>query len=200
MQHIKKLNMVMLMGLAWFNHCYSAEEVIGWDLTDEPLIVRGGTVIDVRNGDLIRNAVILIRGDRIESINDEASLPPDATELDASGKYIIPGLIDAHVHYKNFSGPLYLNHGVTTVVSLGDTYDWIRAQKEGIRRGIIFGPRLYHSTENVDKTPEDMDDVIKEESRMIDHHRFLDDAEEASAAMGGYVRDGAAEESPKVAV
>jgi imidazolonepropionase-like amidohydrolase len=190
MQQVNKSIVMLLLGLVWFNQCYSAEEVIGWDLTDEPLIVRGGTVIDVRNGDLIRDVVILIRGDRIESINDERSLPTDATVLDASGKYIIPGLIDAHVHYKNFSGPLYLNHGVTTVVSLGDTYDWIRAQKEGIRRGIIFGPRLYHSTENVDGSPENMSDVIKEESRLIDHHRFLDDAEEASAAMGGYVRDG----------
>ena len=181
---------VLLASLCWAEAAWTAEAVTGWDLTETPVIIRGGTLVDVRNGQLTPGAVIVVRGDWIVSVNGNGPLPADAEVVDAGGKFIIPGLIDAHVHYKNFSGPLYLNHGVTTVVSLGDTYDWIKVQKEGIKRGVILGPRLFHSTDNVDKTPEDMDDLIKQEKQLLDHHRFLDDVEEASAAMGAYVRDG----------
>jgi imidazolonepropionase-like amidohydrolase len=190
MQTIKPLVFILLVSIVWIRCSYAAEEVTGWALSDTPVVVRGGTLIDVTNGDLIRDAVIVIKGDRIESVNSGEPLPQDATVLDATGKYIIPGLIDAHIHYKNFSGPLYLNHGVTTVLSLGDTYDWIKAQKEGIKLGIIHGPRLFHSTDNVGNTPEGMSNVIKEERELLDHHRFFDDVEEASTAMGEYVRDG----------
>ena len=190
MQLKKRSVLILLISILCIGSAHSAEPVTGWALSDTPVVVQGGTLIDVRNGDLIRNVKIVIQADRIESVNSDEPVPQDAIILDASGKFIIPGLIDAHVHYKNFSGPLYLNHGVTTVVSLGDTYDWIRAQKEGIKLGIIHGPRLFHSTDNVGRTPEGMNDVIKEEKRLLDHHRFFDDAEDASAAMGEYVRDG----------
>ena len=173
MQTIKPLVFILLVSIVWIRCSYAAEEVTGWALSDTPVVVRGGTLIDVTNGDLIRDAVIVIKGDRIESVNSGEPLPQDATVLDATGKYIIPGLIDAHIHYKNFSGPLYLNHGVTTVLSLGDTYDWIKAQKEGIKLGIIHGPRLFHSTDNVGNTPEGMSNVIKEERELLDHHRFF---------------------------
>ena len=112
MQTMKRSVLVLLLSIVWIRCSYSAEEVTGWALSDTPVVVQGGTLIDVRNGDLIRDAVIVIKGDRIESVNSTEPLPQDAIVLDATGKFIIPGLIDAHVHYKNFSGPLYLNHGV----------------------------------------------------------------------------------------
>ena len=80
------------------------------------VVVRGGTLIDVRDGRLIADAVILIDGDKIVSISAEQSVPAGATVVDATGRYILPGLVDLHVHYKDWSPELYLNHGVTTVV------------------------------------------------------------------------------------
>jgi imidazolonepropionase-like amidohydrolase len=162
----------------------SAEEVTGWAAGEIPVVVQGGTLIDVRNGNLISNSNIVINGDEIESIG-ESSVPQDAIVVDASGKYIIPGLIDLHVHYKDWSGPLYLNHGVTTAISLGDTYDWIRAQKVGIKRGLIEGPRLFISTENVDKTPEDLSTYF-----VRPHVSLFNNAEDASEGMIRYLTDG----------
>jgi imidazolonepropionase-like amidohydrolase len=161
----------------------SAEEVTGWAAGEVPIIVKGGTLIDVTNGELIQNSSIVINGDVIESIG-ENNRPADAIEIDASGKFIIPGLIDLHVHYKNWSGPLYLNHGVTTAISLGDTYDWIRAQKMGIKRGLIVGPRLFISTENLDKTPENLDNYF-----VRPHVRLFNNAEDASEGMRQYLVD-----------
>jgi len=159
----------------------SAEEVTGWAAGDVPIIVKGGILVDVTNGELIQNSSIVINGDVIESIG-ENNRPDGAIEIDASGKFIIPGLIDLHVHYKDWSGPLYLNHGVTTAISLGDTYDWIRAQKMGIKRGLIVGPRLFISTENLDKTPENLDNYF-----VRPHVRLFNNAEDASEGMRQYL-------------
>lgn len=172
--------------MLWVTVAYSQEQakVSGWAEGDRPVVVKGGTLIDVRNGELIAVETIVIDGDRIVSINADTALPDDAAVVNAKGKFIIPGLIDLHVHYKDWSGPLYLNHGVTTAISLGDTYSWIRAQKEGIKRGVIEGPRLFISTENLDQTPEDMSTYYVRE-----HVRLFDDANDARVGMRGYIED-----------
>jgi len=120
-------------------------------LAQNPVVIRGGTLVDVRDGSLMQDTVIVVNGDRIVSVSSTGgSVPQGATVIDAAGKYILPGLIDLHVHYDEWSGELYLNHGVTTVVDLGNVYEWIRAQKEGIEKGFIPGPRIFHGTENLD--------------------------------------------------
>jgi imidazolonepropionase-like amidohydrolase len=149
-----------------------------------PIVVRGATLVDVRDGRLIPDAVIVVDGDRIVSAAPGGATPAGATVLDAKGKYVIPGLIDLHVHYKDWSAELYLNHGVTTVVSLGDTYEWIKAQKEGIAKGVIPGPRMFHSTENLDQTPKNLDDYF-----VRPHVRLFDGPEDARAGMRGYAAD-----------
>ena len=73
--------------------------------------------------------------------------------LDVTGQYILPGLIDAHVHYEDFAPELFLNHGVTTVLDLGNDFEWIKATSEAIRDGWIPGPRLYYSTPHFDASP-----------------------------------------------
>ena len=52
-------------------------------------------------------------------------------------------LIDSHVHYFGYEGELYLNHGVTTVMSLGGIPEWDQTQAEAIARGDVVGPRMF---------------------------------------------------------
>ena len=158
----------------------------GWAHAGQQVVVRGGTLVDVRDGRLLEGAVIVIDGDRIVSVGSEGPVPVGATVLDATGKYVLPGLIDLHVHYKDWAPELYLNHGVTTVVSLGDTYEWISAQKEGIESGEIPGPRLLYSTENLDGAREDLRGYF-----VRPHVRLFKGAEDAQLAMRKYVADGA---------
>ena len=89
----------------------------------------GGTVINVRDGSLIPEAVVVIEGDRIVSVSPEGQAPADAMVVDAGGKYLLPGLIDAHVHYRDWAAELFLNYGVTTV--LGEADDWSRGPSSG---------------------------------------------------------------------
>src|SRR3990167_66294 len=109
------------------------------------LCIKGGTVIDGRGGSPIPGATILIDGERIKEIGPGAAVPvpQGATVVEASGKYILPGLIDSHVHYRDYMPELFLNHGVTSVKDTGNVPEWIVAQRDGIRKGKIPGPRVF---------------------------------------------------------
>ncbi|MFH1050596.1 MAG: amidohydrolase family protein [bacterium] len=73
-------------------------------------VIVGGTVIDTKAGKHIQNAVVLIKDSIIISVagpkDKEITIPINAKMIDATGKYIIPGLTDAHIHFFQ-SGGLY---------------------------------------------------------------------------------------------
>ncbi len=66
-----------------------------------PLVLEGGTLNDCTGAAPVQNSVIVIRGAKIVSVGTlrDTPLPADAQVIDARGKYIIPGLIDCHIHY-----------------------------------------------------------------------------------------------------
>ena len=85
------------------------------------LVLQGATVIDGRGGNPISEAVIQIEGDRIQSVGAKGTnVPAGATVVDLSGKFIIPGLIESHAHYGEWMGEVFLNHGVTSVLAVGE--------------------------------------------------------------------------------
>lgn len=61
------------------------------------ILIRGGTVITI-SGDTIEDGSILIRNGRIESVGRGLIPPIDVNVIDATGKYVMPGLIDCHSH------------------------------------------------------------------------------------------------------
>lgn len=105
---------------------------------------------------LLEDQTVLIRGDRIVALgpDDEVVIPSGARRIDGGGRYLVPGLMDLHVHLDEglgvrpdfADGPLYLAHGVTTVLNLrGDAthLDWRRR----IADGEILAPSLFTSGE-----------------------------------------------------
>jgi dihydropyrimidinase len=93
------------------------------------LVVRGGKVVTSTE---ILDASVAIRGERIVAIGHDEALPPAAREIDATGKYVLPGLIDCHVHigpvYDDWrTGPLGAAHaGLTTLLSFVEYDDQAR--------------------------------------------------------------------------
>jgi imidazolonepropionase-like amidohydrolase len=71
-------------------------------------VIQGATVITGTGSPVIRNAAIVIEGGRIRDIGprNEVRVPNNAQVIDARGKWVIPGLIDAHVHFSQ-SGGIY---------------------------------------------------------------------------------------------
>jgi cytosine/adenosine deaminase-related metal-dependent hydrolase len=68
---------------------------------EERLVIDHVTIFDGTGGPVIRNGAIVIQGDRIRDIGRRGNIRggPGVTILDATGKFAIPGLIDAHVHF-----------------------------------------------------------------------------------------------------
>jgi imidazolonepropionase-like amidohydrolase len=109
-----------------------------------PIVIQGGRLIDGNGGKPLDNATIVIEGNLITQVySGKADVPREARIIDASGKTILPGLIDNHVHYRNFCGELFLAHGVTSVRDLGNPLEWIMAQRDAVISGKIPGPRIF---------------------------------------------------------
>ncbi len=97
-------------------------------------------VVDVRGGAIRRGVTVLVRGGRIVSVG-AALLGAGMTVVDLRGKYVVPGLMDAHTHLDNLAAAKRaLETGVTTVrsASVGSFRDV--ALREMSRAGFIAGP------------------------------------------------------------
>ena len=74
------------------------------------LLIRSGTLIDGSGCDPVLNRLVVVEGNRITHIGptDSSIRPesPDDTVIDATGKFILPGLIDAHCHISLHQGAL----------------------------------------------------------------------------------------------
>jgi imidazolonepropionase-like amidohydrolase len=80
----------------------------------------GARIIDGSGKPAIENATLLVRNGRIAALGRKVKLPPGVERIDAKGKTIIPGLINAHGHVNNEAQlGKYLRDGVTTILSLG---------------------------------------------------------------------------------
>ena len=72
-------------------------------------------------GDPVPNQTVLVQGDRIVAVGgiETVDVPEEAVVIDGSGKYLMPGLADMHVHLEYFDDPailgLFLANGVTTI-------------------------------------------------------------------------------------
>ena len=73
----------------------------GGDAIAQTTALVGGTVIDGTGGAGISNGVVIVTRDRLSCVGTAAQcpVPPGATRVDVSGRFLTPGLVDAHVHF-----------------------------------------------------------------------------------------------------
>jgi len=114
----------------------------------------------------VNDSVVILHGDRIASVGTRRSSPIDATTevVDLDGRYLLPGLIDVHVHYFEWMGELFLAHGVTTVKDVGNDIAWISQARDEIESGAARGPRIYFTGNGLDIPPPRRDHFIGIES------------------------------------
>lgn len=99
-------------------------------------------VVDVRGGTIVRRAMVVVRDGKIVSVGPGAA-PAGARVVDLKGKYLAPGLMDAHTHLDNLAAARRaLETGVTTVrsASVGSFRDV--ALREMARSGYLAGPDM----------------------------------------------------------
>ena len=118
-----------------------------------PLAITHVTVIDVAAGASRPERTVVIEGDRIRDVGpaEGAAIPKGARVVDGSGKFLIPGLWDMHIHTffgdwvpggREVTLPLFLANGVTGVRDMGSDLDPILAARQDVARGTQLGPRM----------------------------------------------------------
>lgn len=121
-----------------------------------PIVIQGGTLIDGAGRPPLSDSVVVVSQGRFQEVGKrgEVQIPQDAEIIDAGGKTLLPGLIDGHCHYRDWMGEIYLAYGVTTCPNISNNpVEWIIAQREGVRRGNIRGPRVWASGNVIDGPP-----------------------------------------------
>lgn len=126
--------------------------------TDRPagrLALVGATAITMNGDQVIPNSVVLVDGNRIAAIGPagQVTIPADARRVDVSGRWIMPGLIDAHAHGGVGSNGFIPAHqpallanlafGVTTMHDPSNGTEMIFSASELGRAGGLLAPRLY---------------------------------------------------------
>lgn len=127
------------------------------------ILVKNGTLIDGKGGQPIQNAAVLIKDNKIVQVGklEDINLPTEEVDVvDAENGYILPGLIDTHVHlmmeftdirkslatpfaYKFYQAIGYMKKtidaGITTVRDAGFTDLGV---KQAVEDGLVLGPRM----------------------------------------------------------
>jgi imidazolonepropionase-like amidohydrolase len=112
----------------------------GGALPQEPLALTNANVVSVSDGAVQRGVTVVLRGGRIESIG-AAAAPAGMRAIDVRGRYVIPGLIDAHVHIASLRAlRTALESGVTTVRSAGVSSYVDVGMRELVKQGAVIGP------------------------------------------------------------
>ena len=119
----------------------------------DPLALTNASVVNVRTGAVMRDATVLLRGGTIESIGAGAA-PSGVRVVDLRGRFVVPGLIDAHVHIGGIAQMrAALESGVTTVRSAGVSHFADVGLRDLVRKGFEAGPDMiatgYHVRPNI---------------------------------------------------
>jgi imidazolonepropionase-like amidohydrolase len=122
----------------------------------------GATLVDGSGGPPLPDAAIVVRRGRVESVGTRAGfkLPPLTRQVDVPGRWIIPGLIDAHAHVERWALPRYLAWGVTTVRDLHGQIDSILHLRREVNLGAVRGPRIYSAGAMIDGLPTTYPDAL----------------------------------------
>lgn len=114
----------------------------------------GASLVD-GTGRVTINAVLIESGGHVASMGprDSVPVPSGATIVELEGRWIIPGLIDAHAHAGESSVAKYLSYGVTSIRHVGGNLERLTSLNRRIAGDSTPGPRLYLAGETLTGPP-----------------------------------------------
>jgi imidazolonepropionase-like amidohydrolase len=118
-----------------------------------PLAIVGATLFDGTGAAVAPDSVVVVRDGRVAAAGprSRAAVPPEARVVDAAGKWLIPGLIDLHVHLDEILTPgAFPLFGVTTVRDVGSRLVTLQRLRARAASGETL-PRLFWMGRNIDE-------------------------------------------------
>jgi imidazolonepropionase-like amidohydrolase len=104
------------------------------------------TIVDVEKGIAVPGQTVTVAGDQIAKIDAQVdpAISGQAHTIDGRGLYLIPGLVDAHVHYLEapIFGRLMIANGVLLVRDMGMPNEYILKLRDDLNGGATLGPEM----------------------------------------------------------
>ncbi len=121
----------------------------------ERIALIGATVIDGSGGPELDDAIVILHGSEIETVaaREGFEIPRHTRQIDVTGKWIMPGMIDAHAHTGRWALARYLGWGVTSLRDVHGQHDSIFQLRDDVNLGSIPGPRMFIAGSMIDGAP-----------------------------------------------
>ncbi len=123
------------------------------DLPEGTIAITGARIITMKGDEVIENGTIVVEKNKIVAIGKNVNVPADAKVINATGKTIMPGIVDVHSHLRasgdgvspqqDWSYYANLAYGVTTSHDPSANTEMIFSQSEMLKSGRMVGPRVY---------------------------------------------------------
>jgi len=121
------------------------------------LVINNVTIVDVEKGVLDKNNTVIVSEEKIQQISKQSiiGVPKKARIIDGSGLFLIPALIDAHVHYVDQTtfGPMMITNGVLFVRDMGNHTNEVLALRGKLKNKEVFGPEMITTGSVLDGNP-----------------------------------------------
>ncbi len=119
------------------------------------VVYAGGTLWNGTGVPPIFDAIVIVSDGHIEAAGppDVVAIPRGADIRRVDGRWLIPGLIDAHAHVERWMMAPFLAHGITSVRGAGGEQDSVVALRDDALLGSMLSPRLYISGAAIDAAP-----------------------------------------------
>jgi hypothetical protein len=109
------------------------------------LAIQGGTLIDGNGGAPVADSVVLIQGNKIAAVGrkGQVTIPASARVIDATGKFVLPGLWESQTAYSWYFGEAMLTHGITSSIDVGTEAEVAVPHRDAVLHGKDLAPRAF---------------------------------------------------------
>lgn len=130
--------------------------ILGWAFlaAGQSVVLYNANIVDVEKGEILERQTVVVKDGIIQKIK-KAKRHVAEGQVDLSGLYLMPGLIDSHVHWGNFGNTpehmknladAYIAEGITTVREMGGDMRRVKTYLADLDSGRIVGPTVYMSS------------------------------------------------------
>lgn len=128
---------------------------LGGNAQEKAIVLKNVNVVDVIRGNIREGVDVVVKDGNIQAVGKDAGKGITGEIRDMKGKFVMPGLIDAHVHIANDPKEsqadrvkhleYFLRHGITSIRDAAGDARVLKDLKEGLRQGKYIGPDIYYA-------------------------------------------------------
>lgn len=125
-----------------------SDRISRYPSTGGNLLLKNGTVITV-TGETLTSASVLVKNGKVSAIGPDLKAPAGTTEIDVTGMFVMPGIIDTHSHIMITDGINEYSQSIVPEVRVGDVVNSADASEYRALAGGVTTARLFHGSANV---------------------------------------------------